>query len=274
MTPHDEDLLGPGEDRVRAALLALPVIDAEPAFRARLRSQFTQGAFESQAGGVGRISPLPRSEWIGAALAVAACLVLAFLVLDRGPDWQVTRTGGQGSVLVGNRMVPLSDVATLSAALARGGRIRLPASGTLELVAPGSIAMSLAEGSEVVIPRAPGRWFGRSVRAEVRNGEAFITTGRRFSGSHLTVTTDEATVEVVGTTFAVLRHPEGTCVCVMDGRVRVSPAGESVIEVGAGLRRFCYPRGSARTSESAPILGYSEKVLHQLRDSTERLLER
>ncbi len=274
MTPHDEDLLGPGEARVRAALLALPQAEADAHYRARLRAQFMNGAFEPGVESVARISPLPRSAWFGTALAVAASLVLAVLLFDQGPAWQVTRVGGPSAMLVGDRLVAFKDAATLSAALAHGGHVRLPAGGTLELVAPGSIAMSLSEGSDVVIPRAPGRWFGRSVRAEVRNGEAFITTGRAFHGSHLTVTTEEATVEVVGTSFAVLRHPEGTCVCVMEGTVRVGPIGESMVEVGAGLRRFCYPRALARPSEAAPILGYSEHALHELQASTGLLLER
>ncbi|MEO5987646.1 MAG: FecR family protein [Candidatus Eisenbacteria bacterium] len=273
MTHQDGDLLSPAQERVRAVLLALPQAEADSHYRAQLRARFTQGDFKTQPDMVVHMPALQRAAWVTPLLAVAACLVLAVMTFNQAPAWQVTRARGAGAVLVGNRIVPLSSTAMLSAALAHGGRVRLPAGGELELVAPGNMAMSLAEGSEVVIPRAPGRWFARSVHADVRSGEAFITTALGFHGSHLTVSTPEATVEVVGTTFAVLRHPEGTCVCVMEGRVRVGAVGEPMVEVGAGLRRFCYPHGSARASESAPILGYSEHALHELRASTEQLLE-
>jgi len=274
MTAHDEDRLSPQEARVRAALLALPAAEADPAYRSRLRAQFTSGAIEAAGPAVKRLPPRAGTSWFAPALAAAACLAFVLVTFDRGPAWQVTRVRGAGTVLVGDRMVELSDAAGLSAALARGGRVRLPADGELEIVAPGSMAIDLARGSDVVVPPAPGRWFRRSARAEVKTGEAFITTGRDFHGARLTVTTEEATVEVVGTTFAVLRHEEGTCVCVMEGRVIVGAAGEEAVEVGAGLRRFCYPRALARASESAPILDYSVHALHELRASTARLLDR
>ncbi len=273
MKPHDADTLSAEETRVRTALQALPSANADPAFQARLRAQFTADAFDSRIGSVISMSPPEGGSWVGTLLAVAACLVLAVFTFDSGPTWQITRVQGQGAAMVGDRMVPL-DAAALSAALARGGRLRLPSDGSVELVAAGCLAMSLEAGSDVVIPRSPGRWFARTVRAEVLEGEAFMTTGRGFHGAHLTVVTDEATVEVVGTTFAVLRHPEGTCVCVMEGLVSVAAVGEAPVEVGAGLRRFCFPRGTSRPSESAPILDYSEHELHELRTSTAKLLER
>lgn len=274
MTPHDDDRLTPEQERARAALRALPTAEPEAAFRARLREQFTRGAL---AGAQPAILPLPVRTgpgWLGTALAVAAGLVLGVMLFNQGPAWQIARVRGEGTVLVGDRMLSLRDVANLNAALARGGRVRLPADAEIDLVAPGAIAMTLSAGSDVEVPRTPGRWFQREAQAVVRAGETFFTTGRGFHGAHLTVATEEARVEVVGTTFAVLRHEEGTCVCVMEGKVRVGAIDETPVEVGAGVRRFCYPRALGLPSESAPILESSEHALHALRASTARLLER
>ena len=274
MTRHEEDRLAPEQDRVRAALLALPAAEADTEFRVRLRAQFTSGALAGRQSAIVELPMRTDPVWLGAALAVAAGLVLGVMLFNQGPAWQIVRVRGEGTVLVGDRMFSVNDVGNLSTALARGGRVRLPENAEMDLVAPGAIAMTLSSGSDVDVPRAPGRWFQRNALAVVRAGETFFTTGRRFHGAHLTVATDEANVEVVGTTFAVLRHEEGTCVCVMEGKVRVGATGESAVEVGAGVRRFCYPRALGKPSESAPILESSEHALHALRASTTRLLER
>ena len=274
MTAHDGDGLTPEQEGARAALLALPTAESDAAFRARLRTQFTTGTLIEQQPSIVSLPGRSGPAWLGAGLAVAAGLVLAVMLFNQGPDWQVTRVRGQGTVLVGERMLSLTDRGNLNAALAHGGRVRLPADAELDLVAPGAMAMTLAAGSDVEVPRAPGRWFLRNAHAVVRSGETYITTGRRFHGAHLTVTTEEARVEVVGTTFAVLRHEEGTCVCVMEGKVRVGGVGEAPVEVAAGVRRFCYPRALGRPSESAPILESSEHTLHALRTSAARQLDR
>jgi len=274
MTPYDDDRLTPEQDRVRAVLLALPAAEANTEFRTRLRAQFISGALAEQQPAIVPLPARAGPAWLGAALAVAAGLVLGVMLFNQGPIWQIARVRGEGTVLVGDRMLSMRDVGNLSAALARGGRVRLPADAEMDLVAPGAIAMTLSPGSDVDVPPAPGRWFQRIAHVVVRAGETYITTGRRFHGAHLTVATDEARVEVVGTTFAVLRHEEGTCVCVMEGKVLVGAVGEAPVEVGAGVRRFCYPRALGLPSESAPILESSEHALHALRSSTTRLLER
>lgn len=266
MSARPDEPLTPEQTRAREALLSLTSAAPSPAFEARLRAQFTRGAFGERAPREG-VRP-GSGSWVVPALAWAACLAIAVLAFDRGPAWEVSRTSGSGVVLVGGRLIPIADTGALTAALAHGGRVRAPAEGELELVAPGQLAVHLAKGSDVVLPPAPGRWFRRAARAEVRDGEAFVTTGRGFHGASLTVATSEAMVEVVGTTFAVLRHGEGTCVCVMEGRVRVGAVGEAPVEVEAGTRRFCYPRASGRPSESAPILEYSEHALHELQSGT------
>jgi ferric-dicitrate binding protein FerR (iron transport regulator) len=73
----------------------------------------------------------------------------------------------------------------------------------------------------------------------------------------------------------VLRDPAGaTCVCVMEGRVRVGEAGAapaSAVEVPAGMRRIVQPGYGAETK---PILDESVHRLHRQRDLTGAMLVR
>jgi ferric-dicitrate binding protein FerR (iron transport regulator) len=89
------------------------------------------------------------------------------------------------------------------------------------------------------------------------------------------VSTPEVSVRAVGTAFAVLRDPAGaTCVCVMEGRVRVNEAGAAAanaVDVPAGMRRIVEPGQGAETK---PILDDSVHRLHHQRDVAGALLGR
>ena len=158
-------------------------------------------------------------------------------------------------------------------AIRRGTRVRLPKDGSLDIVAPGVLAMSLEGGADVVLPRAPNRWWWRAARGRVNVGNAFISTGRAFHGATLAMATPEAVAHVTGTSLAVLRDREaGTCVCVMAGHVIVSYGqGRESVPVPAGKRCICPPGGEA---EIAPILHDSEHALHRLNEKSAAALGR
>lgn len=259
-------------DTVRA--LARPRADA--AFRARLRHEFTTGRF-------GRRVPAdtPRPWWALKRVLVpvaAAVLAVAAVWLDRGPDWQIAAADGDGHVTLvgvsdGGMRAPGDPV--LAARLTRGGELITDSTLTLHLVAPGVAAVTLAPGTEVRLSSAPGRWWGRGMRVEVKSGDAYFATGRAFHGAHLDVSTPEVSVRAVGTAFAVLRDPAGaTCVCVMEGRVRVGEAGAAAadaVEVPAGMRRIVE---AGHGAETLPILEESVHRLHRQRVVTGTLLGR
>jgi ferric-dicitrate binding protein FerR (iron transport regulator) len=275
MSTRDDDRLGVDEERARELVRGLGVPRADAEFRARLKAEFMSGTVRGA-----KIVPLPASFfrrpsfWASVASAAAA-LVIAVGLGNRGPDWRVTLATGEGEVVVGERHIPLHDSGAIGAALARGGRLRLPAGSTLELVAPGELAVRMTRVTDMTLPPAPNRWFQRDVQVAVRRGDTFYSTGRAFHGARLQVRTAQAQVLVTGTSLAVLSNEDGTCVCVMEGRVgvaKVDGATGAMRMIPAG-KRYVFPSDGSESFED-DILMYSEHALHALHGSTAKLLGR
>jgi len=275
MAQDDLDLT-PEERHARDAVRALPPAPATPDadFRARLRAGFVAGTLDSTST---RSAQAPaarvlRGPWFArpaawAPVAAAAAIAIVLAVGARGPDWEVSAVDGVGEVRIDG--VARSGDA-LTRAIRRGGRVQLDDGVTLDLVAAGEVAVHFAEGSDVQMTAAPARWFDRRAELRVEQGEVYVSTGREFGGARLAVITPEARAEVLGTSFAVMRFGTGTCVCVLEGRVRVGSMFDSTsAEVVQGQRRFCYPSQPAYTDS---ILDQSVHALHRVHEvSGERL---
>jgi ferric-dicitrate binding protein FerR (iron transport regulator) len=99
-------------------------------------------------------------------------------------------------------------------------------------------------------------------------GEIRIATGPDFRGARLTIATPEARVEVTGTTLAVIREPAGTCVCVMQGNVRVGAGSGAMERIEAGRRIYVFndgrppERAEMRPTEVAPLGELMERHAH------------
>jgi hypothetical protein len=243
---------GPAEERLRSVLRSLPPPRAEAAYRARLKQDFVSGRL-----GGSRVIALPvpwhrRLGWRLAPVALAAVAVVV-AVANRGPEWTVFATRGDGIAIVDRMPVPLGHAEELGMRLKSGARLSVPQGGEVALVAEGVIVMQVTSGTEITLPRPPGRWFGRAMSGAVRSGIVRVTTGPRFHGARLTLDTPEAAVEVTGTTLAVICEPAGTCVCVYEGVVNVAAKGGTVEPVTSGRRRFVFNDGrSPETAEMRP----------------------
>ncbi len=260
MSERDEHDLTPSERATRDAVRGLGAPRADDAFRNRLRFEFMSGRIGRRDG-----MPPPRPWFARAGLLAplaASVLAVALLAANRGPDWRVVSAAGDGRVLVDGVAFAPSDSAGIAARVIRGGRLSLKGAVTLDLVAPGVAALALAPGVDVTLSAAPNRWWWRGMSAQLATGDAYFSTGRTFAGAHLDVRTPEATVRAVGTSFAVLCAPFGTCVCVMQGRVtvggRAAVPGDGV-EVPHGMRRVVHPD---QVAETLPILDDSVHHLH------------
>ncbi len=276
MTLDRFDPHSPAEERARTAVRELELPPADPALRARLRQQFVSGAWERPEGARARVLPLPWTRraaprWLAAA-AAAAALVATVFALDQGPGWVLLETSGVGIVIVDGVPVPLEHREELARALRPGVRVRVPDGATLDIANPGNLAVQLTGGTDATVPGAPGRWFGRRIQAGIESGELRITTGPRFAGARLAISSPEAEIEVKGTTLAVIREPGGTCVCVHDGVVKVGEKGGPMVDVTQGRRRFVFNDG--RDPELAEIRETEVDKLGEFRDQRSEWLSR
>ena len=260
----ERELLTPEATRARDAVRALSRPQAPAAFRARLREEFASGAIAARAPVVLRL-PWHRTagaRWGGAALAAAAALVVVTSI-NRAPGWKLEAVHGDGIVIVDGAPVPTAHAEDLARRMKPGAFLQLPSDVELELVSRGELAVQVTGGTHASVPSLPGRWFSRRAVGEVREGEIRVTTGRDFHGARLAIDTPEARVAVVGTTFAVICEPAGTCVCVMEGRLKVGARGGAMSEVVAGRRRYVYADG--RPEESAEMRATEHQPLGDFR---------
>jgi len=256
----------PAEARARDAVRALPPPAADAAFRARLKADFVAGSIAPPVRAA-TIVPLRsaftwRRAFVPLAAAAAAVLVIAG-VLNRGAPWHLMAVAGDGVAVVDGVPVPLGHADELARRLVPGARVRVPETATVELASMGTLAIQLTPGTDLTVPAVPGRWWARRVAAEIRSGEIRVTSGRRFKGARLAIETPAASVELSGTTLAVICDPEGTCVCVLEGHARVGPRGGAMMSVPGGMRRFVFL--DARAPELATMREIEHVKLGEMR---------
>lgn len=260
-----------GLESVQRSLTRLPRRAATREFRDRLRSQFVRDTIPVRVRGV------PHTWWstrrgMTAMAASSAAAILAFAwLLNTGPAWKLTGTSGSGMVQIDGRPTPLEVPAEIARRLHPGAHVRLPADAQLDLKLPGIAVVQLVGGSDATLPGRPGRWFGRSMVASLDAGEIRISTGPAFRGTRLEVVTPEARAIVTGTTLAVLRPADASCVCVLEGRVSMIHDG-STATVYAGFRRSVFRDGRAPRVE--PIRPMETMKLTMLRTQAKQALGR
>ena len=263
------DGAGTNVEGVIQAIGRMPRPTAPREFRARLRAQFVRGTMPDRDRGASlRRSAMP---WRVPAAAAGTVVVLSLVVslLNAGSAWRVTGWMGTGDVLVDGRTVPLDVMRGLR--LRAGTVLEVPADLQLDVDLPGIARLQIAGGSRVAVPGSPGRWIARSVSAPFERGEIRVSTGPAFRGSRLTIVTPEMRAGVTGTTFAVIRNRDGSCVCVLDGSV-VMAGGAATDTVHSGLRRSVFRDGRPPLVE--PILPMETMKLTMLREQAEQTLGR
>jgi ferric-dicitrate binding protein FerR (iron transport regulator) len=258
------------QQSARHAVRSLRALEPDPDFPAPLRAEFTAGRFGERPLRL-RWWERESTRWAAASVAATVALVAA-LLLNQGPAWRVASSHGEGIAVVDGRPVPIGHTTDFNRWLRPGATVQIPDGSDLEIHSPGLLAIQLSPGTRFSIPDVPGRWFRRNVRAEVSGGEARITTASNFHGARLEIRTPEAQIEVIGTTLAVICEPEGTCVCVLEGAVRVGGQGQAMVEVGHGSRRYVF--ADSRPAVSDLIRSTEKARLTEFRESRRAALER
>ena len=257
-------------EQVQSSLRSVARPLARQEFRDRLRGQFVREATPSNDRD-GTRAP----QWGPLRLAATATglvgLILAGWHLNTGPAWKLIAATGTGTMQVDGRPIALDSMATLGSALKPGAHVRLPEGAQLDFELPAMAVVQITGGTEATLPGRPGRWWGRSMRAALEAGEMRISTGSAFAGVRFSIVTPEVRAIVTGTTLAVFRLPDASCVCVFEGRVAML-GGAADDTVRAGFRRSVFRDGRAPLME--PIRPMETMKLTMLRDQATQALER
>jgi hypothetical protein len=172
-------------------------------------------------------------------------------------------------ITIDGAAVDVRDRANLERRVRPGARVTAGGTAELSLVSDGALVLVVTAGSEATLPAVPGRWLGRTVRATLAAGELRGVTGPAWAGARLAVAMPAAIAEVTGTTFAAIQSDEGSCVCVLDGRVTLAARGGAAALVAPGRRRVVATGGAARDEGLRPM---ERMKLLMLRDQAAALL--
>jgi ferric-dicitrate binding protein FerR (iron transport regulator) len=243
MTPtrdHSHDRTGPEDLPRRLAGLAEVPLDAP--VRASLRRAFQDGT-------LAEVGAPRRARWFTVGAAAAAILLFLWVQhLGPGLRWNVLES--PDTLTVDGVVYGTTDA--LDRAVARGGVVEVPDAGSsLVLGMESSVVFELTPGSVLEVPSPTAG--DEPLHLAVRQGELRALTGPAFAGRRLAVTTPDGRVEVTGTIFSVACDAGGTCVCVLEGRLRVGVDEADLETIPAGRRKVLYRDGrTAEVSEAAP----------------------
>jgi ferric-dicitrate binding protein FerR (iron transport regulator) len=235
----------PDDEDIARAVRELPHVEADPAFRERLRGEFVGGSL-AEKHPAARPAHAPRRgwSWRWAAPAFAAAAALLFVVLNRAPAPRVVDATGTGDIRVDGASFALSDRDAWAARVRPGARLDTPPDAAVDILVDGTVLYEIAGGSRLTIPRSPGRWFNSAVECSLLVGELRAKTGPRFAGRTLRVYTPEGITVVSGTLISVWCSEMGTCVCVHEGVARVGVNEADLEEVRPGYRKIMMRDGT------------------------------
>lgn len=168
-------------------------------------------------------------------VAAAAAILLVTLFVPEPVRWHVRLDGALA--LDGQDFTP-GEEDRLAAELERSGWVETRATRAgFEL--GGTLEVELTPGSSLRFPPLPDFDGLVPLELELARGEAYVRTLEGYPGNPIRVHTEVADVTLSGTTVGVLVDEAGTCVCVAEGRVRVTSAsGSADVPARETLRLF------------------------------------
>ncbi len=256
------------------ALLALRQMappKAAAAVRDKARRAFMQGTQGQQAATASPLRPVcasfavirrrqRRSDRIIAFALAASLLFMLFGYGAQAPHrWQLTSVVDPDNDLRGRTDRYVGDFLA-------AGILETPEHGEFELTLGTALRLRMAPCSGIVLPQAPRRWNPDTVTITVDHGELFGSTGGHDLPAEVHLVTDELTALITGTTFAVFRIPEASCVCLLEGHIRITPkvGDQRPIDVPAGSKCLIYKDG--RPAEIVPIDARERMKLEMILD--------
>jgi ferric-dicitrate binding protein FerR (iron transport regulator) len=238
----------PAEQKALAALASLPRPRPSAAAREKARAAFL-GQDRPGAEVSAPPEPTRRSRrWLAIPLAaalVAVMLVAGWYGLQPRSQWFVTDVVSPAGIVA-------EAPALATGAEVEAGLVITGAESELELQLGQELRFRMLPSSQIQLPAPPARWFGQPRTLRLEQGEIYGTTGGQELSFLLQFETLEVTAQLAGTTFAVFRTDEGSCVCLWTGGIVVTPrdSGQAVA-LEPETKFYVYTDG--RPNEVQPI---------------------
>ena len=149
--------------------------------------------------------------------------------------------------------VVVTDGAPEVGARLSGGRLATGPESELEVQLGDQVRFRMIPGTELQLPRPPGRWFGRGRRLNLNAGEIYGTSGGNKLDFELVFATGELEAQLTGTTFAVFRTAEASCVCLWEGGISVVPLVGTVAPINLAEKQRVWIYKDGRAPEILPL---------------------
>jgi hypothetical protein len=249
MSEREAQDLSPEQERARKAIRSLPLVEAEPGFRERLKADFVAGRLggaESPQGGgrPGRERRGFRLGWLLVPAALAVVVFVAAAIFNRGPAPKLADVIGDGTVTVDGQTFATAERVPMAQAIQTGSSLETSEGVDVDLMYGRTMAVRLMSGV-ATIPAAPARWFGKKQQCWLDSGELDVLTGPDFRGGELVIATADGTIEITGTIVSVYCDTSLTCVCVLEGTASVGVDAADMEPVPAGKRKVMFSDGRA-----------------------------
>ncbi len=244
------------EQRALDALKKMPALKAPDTTRARARQAFfidPDTVVTEDDASVG----VRGSVWTAVAAAAAVVALLIYGAMPNG-HWIVTQAEPASAISIVGHTPELGQTFA-------GGSVQTAADCEFELTLDGIMRMRFRPDTQAEVPSTPARWFNRDRELLVEAGEVFGTTDGPL-GFSFRLRTPEATADLVGTTFAVIRNAEATCFCLYEGSIEFTPlATGQAATLPVGKRVTIYRDGRPALIE--PIDGGEQMKLQMIQDA-------
>ncbi len=251
MSERDNMNLTPEERQMQESVRDLGEVRADDAFRAKLRQQFVSGEIaegettaEAEAPKIVEMPPQKRRRRGFLAVLPAMAAMLAIIFFNGGdPEWEMKDVRGTGTVTVNEQTVDAADRDAVANLIVPQAHISVPEGVQLDIVLDGVLVVGVAGPAEFTLPDNPDG-DDYAYQTTVHKGEFRIKTGPEFPGSQVLILTTEGRIEITGTTIAVYKNDEVTCVCVLEGTALIGKDGAHLDAIGAGMRKVMFVDGS------------------------------
>jgi len=250
MSERENMDLSPEELRIQASVRGLDEVRAEDAFREKLRQQFVSGDFEDSAEPnvsaasaeiVGSPRRKRRSWGFAIVPAIAAMLAIIFLGGNE-PGWELSALRGEGTLIINGVAVEASDFAAVARLIEPEARVVVPEGLEVDVLLDGVIVFGVVGPVDFTVPNEPAK-APYNYAVNVHHGEFRIKTGPDFEGRQMVMTTSDGQTEIVGTTIAIFKNADLTCVCILEGTASVGKDDDHMDAVPAGMRKVIFADG-------------------------------